>query len=112
LTNLTDGILNMPHAVRKDPRAIPSSPPLGAALGSDLTLSEATGYVTRTPGSAASRPPRRQFGKSLEEVAAGRDRRVLDLRKALEPFRALVSERTCLSGDRPMYADYILGAFQ
>jgi hypothetical protein len=37
---------------------------------------------------------------------------VLDLRKALEPFRTLVSERTCLSGDRPMYADYILGAFQ
>jgi glutathione S-transferase len=54
-----------------------------------------------------------RFGKSLEEVASDRDRRVLDLREALEPFRAIVRERTYLSGDRPMYADYIFfGAFQ
>jgi len=38
---------------------------------------------------------------------------VLSLRQALEPFRAIVRERAYLSGDRPMYADYILfGAFQ
>lgn len=38
---------------------------------------------------------------------------MLSLRQALEPFRAIVRERAYLSGDRPMYADYILfGAFQ
>jgi glutathione S-transferase len=53
------------------------------------------------------------LGKSLEDVAAGRDQKVLDLRRTLEPFRAIVRERPFLSGDRAMYADYILfGAFQ
>jgi glutathione S-transferase len=54
-----------------------------------------------------------RLGKSLEDVAAGRDQKVLDLRRTLEPFRAVVRERPFLSGDRAMYADYILfGAFQ
>jgi glutathione S-transferase len=39
--------------------------------------------------------------------------KVLDLCRTLEPFRAIVRERPFLSGDRAMYADYILfGAFQ
>ena len=55
----------------------------------------------------------RRLGKSLEDVAADRDQKVLDLRRTLEPFRAIVRERPFLSGDRAMYADYILfGAFQ
>ncbi len=54
-----------------------------------------------------------RLGKSLEGVAADRDQKVLDLRGMLEPFRAIVRERPFLSGDRAMYADYILfGAFQ
>jgi glutathione S-transferase len=59
----------------------------------------------------ASREAR--FGRSLPEVVAGRDARVVQFRQALHPARMILRERAFLHGDGPAYADYILfGGFQ
>jgi glutathione S-transferase len=49
-----------------------------------------------------------RFGRSLPEVAAGRDTRVVQFRQALHPARMILRERAFLHGDGPAYADYIL----
>ncbi len=54
-----------------------------------------------------------RFKKSLEEIQAGREDRITDLRRSLHPVRALVREHEFLGGDAPCYADYIVfGALQ
>jgi glutathione S-transferase len=50
----------------------------------------------------------RLFGKSLEELAAARDREVVAFRKLLDPARAVMRAQPFLSGANPAYADYIL----
>ena len=54
-----------------------------------------------------------RFGKSLEEVAAGRDNAVEGFRRALDPMRLTLKTQSFLGGDTPNYADYIVfGPFQ
>jgi glutathione S-transferase len=59
----------------------------------------------------ASREAR--FGKSLEEVMAGREQVVTAFRKSLDPLRLTLKTQAFLGGDTPNYADYIVfGGFQ
>lgn len=54
-----------------------------------------------------------RFKKTLEEVAATRDRDVLTFRKSLDPLRLTLRTQPFIGGDRPNYADYIVfGPFQ
>ena len=54
-----------------------------------------------------------RFGKSLEEVVAGRDKSVEGFRRALDPMRLTLKTQNYLGGAAPNYADYIVfGAFQ
>jgi glutathione S-transferase len=55
----------------------------------------------------------RRFGRSLEEVQDDREARVETFRKSLEPFRKVLASQPWLSGDTPLYPDYVLfGALQ
>lgn len=55
----------------------------------------------------------RRFGRSLEDVQSGRETRVLDYRKSLQPLRQLLTTQPWLGGDVPLYADYLaFGALQ
>ena len=63
------------------------------------------------PISAQSREAR--FGRTLEEVAAGRDQGVIGFRKSLEPLRQTLKAQAFIGGSKPNYADYIVfGGFQ
>ena len=54
-----------------------------------------------------------RFGRTLEEVQAGREERVDAFRASLLPLRVTLKRQAYLGGDRPGYADYVvLGAFQ
>ena len=54
-----------------------------------------------------------RFGKSLEEVMAGRDKAIEGFRKSLDPLRLTLTTQAFLGGDAPNYADYIVfGPFQ
>lgn len=58
----------------------------------------------------ASRTAR--FGMPLEEVTAGREARLPDFRKSLQPLRMTLSTQTYLGGEVQDYADYIVfGSF-
>ena len=55
----------------------------------------------------------KRFGRTLEEVQSGRESRVLDFRKCLQPLRQTLATQKWLGGDAPLYADYIVfGALQ
>lgn len=54
-----------------------------------------------------------RFGKTLEEVVAGRDQRVASLRESLTPLRLTLKTQPFLGGEAPLYADYaVFGGFQ
>jgi glutathione S-transferase len=54
-----------------------------------------------------------RFGKSLEEVVAGRDKSVTGFRKSLDPMRLTLKTQSYLGGASANYADYIMfGGFQ
>jgi len=54
-----------------------------------------------------------RFKKTLEEIAATRDRGVETFRRSLDPMRLTFRTQPFLGGDRPNYADYIVfGPFQ
>jgi glutathione S-transferase len=54
-----------------------------------------------------------RFGKTLEEVSAGRDHGVEGFRKTLDPMRLTLKTQAFLGGAAPNYADYIVfGGFQ
>ncbi len=54
-----------------------------------------------------------RFGKTLEEVQAGRDERLGGFREPLTGARLTVKARPFIGGDEPMYADSVVfGAFQ
>lgn len=54
-----------------------------------------------------------RFGKTLEEMVAGRDKSVLAFRDSLLPLRLTLKTQKFLGGETPLYADYaILGSFQ
>ena len=50
------------------------------------------------------------FGKTLEEMEAGREGALKNFRRALDPLRATLKGQTFLGGDAPLYADYIMMA--
>jgi glutathione S-transferase len=55
----------------------------------------------------------KRFGRTLEEVQAGRETRIEGFRKSLEPLRRTLDGVAYLGGDRPLYADYLVfGGFQ
>ena len=55
----------------------------------------------------------RRFGRTLEEVQQGREARVDAFRKSLEPLRKTLASQPWLSGEAPLYADYVaFGALQ
>lgn len=55
----------------------------------------------------------KRLGRSLEDIQADRDERVLAFRTTLEPIRATLREQPFLAGDTPAYADFIVfGGFQ
>jgi glutathione S-transferase len=51
---------------------------------------------------------KRVFGKTLEDLAAGREQGISAYRKLLDPVRATLRAQPFLSGNGPAYADYIL----
>lgn len=54
-----------------------------------------------------------RFKKTLEEVAANRERDVMTFRKSLDPLRLTLRTQPFIGGERPNYADYIVfGPFQ
>jgi glutathione S-transferase len=55
----------------------------------------------------------RRFGRTLEEVQAGREGRLDDFRKSLQPLRMTLKDAPFLGGGTPLYADYLMfGALQ
>lgn len=53
-----------------------------------------------------------RFGRSLDDVIAGREERVEAFRAGLIPLRRLLTHQPFLGGETPLYADYIVfGAF-
>jgi glutathione S-transferase len=48
------------------------------------------------------------FGKTLAEVTAGREERVIEWRRTLLPLRTILRSQPWIGGDSPDYADYIL----
>lgn len=54
-----------------------------------------------------------RFGRSLEEVQAGREGRLESFRKSLQPLRMTLKDVPFLGGEGPLYADYLtFGALQ
>jgi glutathione S-transferase len=54
-----------------------------------------------------------RFGRALEDVQAGREGRLDDFRKSLQPLRMTLKDAPFLGGQQPLYADYLVfGAFQ
>lgn len=55
----------------------------------------------------------KRFGRTLDEVQAGREERVEAFRKSLQPLRMTVEASPYLGGTEPLYADYLVfGALQ
>ena len=55
----------------------------------------------------------RRFGRTLEEVQAGREERVEGFCNSLQPLRMTLKDASFLGGQQPLYADYLaFGAFQ
>ena len=50
------------------------------------------------------------FGKTLEQLEAGRDGALQAFRRALDPLRATLKHQAFLGGAAPLYADYIMMA--
>lgn len=51
------------------------------------------------------------LGAPLEKVAEGRDEKLVESRKAIQPLRDLLGDKQWFHGDHPGYADYIVLAF-
>jgi len=49
-----------------------------------------------------------RFGRTLEEVQAGRDDRIDEFQKSLMPLRMTLKEKLFLGGEAPTYADYVV----
>lgn len=55
----------------------------------------------------------KRFGRTLEDVQAGRETRVVEFRASLQPLRMTLQSQPWISGASPHYADYLVfGAFQ
>jgi glutathione S-transferase len=54
------------------------------------------------------RQTERIFGKALEDLRGGRDTRINEFRRALDPARSTLKVQQFLSGSAPAYPDYVL----
>ncbi len=55
----------------------------------------------------------KRFGKTIEELHAGREAELAKFPQRLSPIRAVLEKQRWMGGDTPLFADYILfGAFQ
>ncbi len=53
------------------------------------------------------------YGMKLEDVPVGREQRLEEFLKKLQPLRALLTGQNFIGGESPLFADYIVfGAFQ
>jgi glutathione S-transferase len=78
-----------------------------------LIVADIPGHLKPVDAAYFRKSREARFGKSLEEVVAGRDRAVAGFRKALDPMRLTLRTQPFLGGDAPNYADYIVfGPFQ
>lgn len=50
----------------------------------------------------------KRFGKTLEEIASGRERELASFPEKLSPLRALLAIQPWLGGEQPHFADYVL----
>lgn len=50
----------------------------------------------------------KMFGRTLEEVQAGRDDRIASFREALTPLRVMLKDQPFIGGATPIYADHIV----
>lgn len=83
-------------------------PYLGAAALTDIHARLAP------PDQAYFRENREQrYGRSLEDVSAGRDAGLAAFRASLEPLRSMLTYQPFIGGASPLYPDYVVfGAFQ
>ena len=78
-----------------------------------LIVADIPGHLKPVDAAYFRKSREARFGKSLEEVVAGRDQAVAGFRKALDPMRLTLRTQPFLGGDAPNYADYIVfGPFQ
>lgn len=55
----------------------------------------------------------KRFGKTIEQVQAGREERLDGFRKTLHPLRLTLKEQPFVGGEQPLYVDYLaFGGFQ
>lgn len=50
----------------------------------------------------------KRLGRSLEEIQASRDDRLMGFRQALEPLRHLLGRQPFVGGQTPLFADYVV----
>src|SRR5665213_87092 len=78
-----------------------------------LIVADIPGHLKPVDAAYFRKTREARFGKTLEEVAAARDKSVEAFRRALDPMRLTLKTQAFLGGDTPNYADYIMfGAFQ
>jgi glutathione S-transferase len=83
----------------------------GAVLHSGLiTLIVADIWQRLLPEDQESfrRTREQRFGRTLEEVQAGREERVEAFRNSLQPLRMTLRDAPFLGGGQPLYADYLV----
>ncbi len=50
----------------------------------------------------------KRFGRTLEDMQAGRDERLDAFRAALQPLRLMLAKQPFIGGDGPLFADYVV----
>jgi len=73
-----------------------------------LFIIDLLGIVDEDDGAHMRRNIEKAFGKTLEELAANREKDVAALRRLFDPVRASLRSQPFVSGSQPAYADYIV----
>ncbi len=72
-----------------------------------LFIIDLLGIVDEGDGAHMRRNIEKAFGKTLEELAANREKDVAALRRLFDPVRASLRSQPFICGSQPAYADYI-----
>ena len=73
-----------------------------------MLMLDVLGIVDAQDGEHLRRQIEGAFKRSLEELAAARDKEVVAFRRLLDPARAVLAGNAFLAGPSPAYADYAL----
>ncbi len=73
-----------------------------------LFIIDLLGIVDEGDGAHMRRNIEKAFGKTLEELAANREKDVATLRRLFDPVRASLRSQPFICGSQPAYADYIV----